>query len=134
MELQYELNLVLPRVISKKSNAIYSLNVHNRTHYRAYSTIKNKYKEIYLTELEKHDKVLLLSARITYELWITSKRYIDLDNSVFCKKFLQDVLVENDYLIEDNCSVLTSNKETFGGIDKNAKESYFKVKIYGEIK
>lgn len=131
--IEYQIKIPIPTLLSKKSKAIYSLNTHNRTHYRTYSTIKNKYKAIYLAELEKHDKVLLCSAKIDYELWIRNKRYIDLDNSVFTKKFLQDVLVENGYLIEDNCLVLTSNKEHFGGIDKDSEYNYFVVTIKGEI-
>ena len=132
MEVEYELKLPIPTVLSKKSNAIYSLNTHNRTHYRQYSTIKNKYKALYLKELEKHDRVLLSKAQIHYELWIRNKRYIDLDNSIFVKKFLQDTMVENGYLIEDNCSILVKNTEKFGGIDTSAEYSYFIVTIKGD--
>jgi hypothetical protein len=133
MMTEYSLRLPIPSVISKKSKAIYSLNTHNRTHYRQYSSIKNKYKEMYLKELEKHDKVLLVSATIKYELWLRNNRHIDLDNSIFVKKFLQDVMVENGYLIEDNCSILTRNVEEFGGVDKNCDSSYFLVTIKGIV-
>ena len=132
MEVEYELKLPIPTVLSKKSNAIYSLNTHNRTHYRQYSTIKNKYKALYLEELEKHDRVLLSKAQIHYELWIRNKRYIDLDNSIFVKKFLQDTMVENGYLIEDNCSILVKNTEKSGGIDTSSGYSYFIVTIKGD--
>jgi hypothetical protein len=132
--IEYSLRLPIPSVLSKKSNAVYSLNTHNRTHYRQYSSIKNKYKDLYLKELEKHDKVLLVTAKIKYQLWLRNKRYIDLDNSIFVKKFLQDVMVENGYLIEDNCSVLTKNTEEFGGVDKNCVGSYFIVTITGTIR
>ena len=130
--MEYTIEIPLPMVLKKSSKALYSLNVHNRTHYRAYSTIKNKYKALYLTELEKHDKVCLQSAKIRYELWIRTKRAIDLDNTIFAKKFLQDVMVENGYLEEDNCYILTKNIEEFGGVDKDAEHSYLKVTITGE--
>ena len=128
---EYQLKLPMPVVLSKKSKAMYSLNSHNRTHYRQYSNIKNKYKEIYLKKLEEHDKVLLVKASITYELWLRNKRFIDLDNTIFVKKFLQDTMVENGYLIEDNCSVLVKNTEKFGGIDKNSDHTYLLVTIRG---
>lgn len=130
--IEYELIIPIPTINKKNSKSIYSLNAHNRTHYRSYSSIKNKYKSIYLTELEKYDKVLIDRAKFRYELWIRNKRPIDLDNSIFVKKFLQDVMVENGYLVEDNCFHLTENREVFGGIDPSSEYSYFKVKITGE--
>lgn len=130
--IEYTIKIPIPTINKKNSKAIYSLNSHNRTHYRSYSSIKNKYKGIYLTELEKHDKVPLRNAKLQYELWIRNNRPIDLDNSIFVKKFLQDVMVENGYLNEDNCFHITKNCEVFGGVDKEAEYSYFKVTITGE--
>lgn len=129
---EFTIEIPIPVVLKKGSNAIYSLNVHNRTHYRTYSTLKNKYKAIYLEELNKHDKVLIDKAKFKYELWLKNMRAIDLDNSVFVKKFLQDVMVENGWLIDDTCQHLVQNKETFGGVDKSARQTYFKVTIQGE--
>lgn len=131
--IEYTLRIPIPVVLKKSSNAIYSLNVHNRTHYRAYSTLKNKYKAIYLTELEKHDKVKLDGVTMVYELWLKNMRAIDLDNSVFVKKFLQDTMVENGYLVDDTCNHLIKNIEVYGGVDKSAEQTYFKVTVRGKI-
>ncbi len=133
LEVEYQITVPIPTILKKDSKQLYSLNTHNRTHYRAYSSIKNKFKALYLDELEKHDKIQLHNAQLHYEVFIRNRRMIDLDNgTIFVKKFLQDVMVENGYLIEDSCDILTKNTEVFGGIDELTYYSYVVVTIKGK--
>jgi len=130
--IEYQIKIPIPTVLKKNSKAIYSLNVHLGTHYRTYSAVKNKYKAIYLTELEKHDKVLLESLELTYEIHLRNKRLVDMDNVVFTQKFLQDTMVENGYIVDDSCNILYRNVIKYGGVDKEAEYSYVLVNIRGK--
>lgn len=102
---------------SKIKEFTLNLNIYRNAHYQTLNTVKINYKNYMkdqIIELPKFNKI-----KISYYLYPASCRRTDLGNVISIhKKFFEDALTEFNIISDDDYTVIVSNHEYFGEVDK----------------
>lgn len=113
--MSYSFVLPIYGIVKKKP---LGLNWYRNAHYRKCNEAKKDFKLAMKDQILSHDPIEG-KIRINYT-YFARQNGTDLDNFVsVVKKFFQDAIVEYGLIPDDNVSVILSNSESYGGVDKD---------------